>query len=140
MFIAYKASGIVANIALLANVVLVAAVLLFEVTLTLPGMAGIVLTIGMAVDANVIIFEKIREEIRAGKSPGAAIDSGCNVLNDYGCQHHHILGCCVAAIWYRAGSRLRSYADGWYRLLSILAIYVTRLVFDAYVSESDSSH
>ena len=71
MFIYYKASGIVANIALLANVVLVAAVLaLFEATLTLPGMAGIVLTIGMAVDANVIIFERIREEIRAGKSPG----------------------------------------------------------------------
>ena len=70
MFIYYKASGIVANIAFLANVVLVAAVLaLFEATLTLPGMAGIVLTIGMAVDANVIIFERIREEIRAGKSP-----------------------------------------------------------------------
>ena len=49
---------------------------MFEATLTLPGMAGIVLTIGMAVDANVIIFERIVEEIRIGKTPRAAIDSG----------------------------------------------------------------
>ena len=64
MFIYYKASGIVANIALLANVVLVAAVLaLFEAAYA-AWYGGIVLTIGMAVDANVIIFERIREEIR----------------------------------------------------------------------------
>jgi preprotein translocase subunit SecD len=51
---------------------------LFQATLTLPGIAGIVLTIGMAVDANVIIFERIREELRAGKTPRAAIATGFN--------------------------------------------------------------
>ncbi|MEZ4273460.1 MAG: protein translocase subunit SecD [Myxococcota bacterium] len=70
MLIYYKASGVVANVALTLNVVLVLAVMAaLEATLTLPGMAGIVLTIGMAVDANVIIFERIREELRVGKNP-----------------------------------------------------------------------
>jgi Cu/Ag efflux pump CusA len=63
---------------------------LFQATLTLPGIAGIVLTIGMAVDANVIIFERIREELRAGKTPRAVdrdrLQQG--VLDDHGRQHH----------------------------------------------------
>ncbi|MGD9125635.1 MAG: protein translocase subunit SecD, partial [Desulfarculaceae bacterium] len=73
----YKASGLVANLALILNLVLITAVLAaFEATLTLPGIAGIILTIGMAVDANVLIFERIREELRLGKTPAAAIDAG----------------------------------------------------------------
>jgi preprotein translocase subunit SecD len=77
MAIYYQGAGIVANIALLLNIVLIAAGLAaFQATLTLPGMAGIILTIGMAVDANVIIFERIREEIRLGKTPRAAVDAG----------------------------------------------------------------
>lgn len=77
MVIAYGRFGIYANVALLANVVLIAGVLsLLGATLTLPGIAGIVLTIGMAVDANVLIFERIREEIAAGKKPVAATEAG----------------------------------------------------------------
>jgi preprotein translocase subunit SecD len=73
----YKGAGIIANIALCLNIILIAAGLaLFQATFTLPGIAGIILTIGMAVDANVIIFERIREEARLGKTPRAAVDAG----------------------------------------------------------------
>ena len=138
MLIYYKASGIVANIALLTNVLLVAAVLaLFEATLTLPGMAGIVLTIGMAVDANVIIFERIREEIRAGKSPMAAVDAG------YEKAFSTIMDANITT--FIAGVVLLQYGTGPVRGFAVTlmvgivcsvftAIYVTRLVFDAYAS------
>jgi protein-export membrane protein SecD len=77
MFVAYGLFGLFANLALIINVALIFAVLsLMGATLTLPGIAGIVLVIGMAVDANVLINERIREEIRAGKSPFAAVDAG----------------------------------------------------------------
>jgi protein-export membrane protein SecD len=77
MFVGYGLFGLFANIALLVNVALIFAVLsLMGATLTLPGIAGIVLVIGIAVDANVLINERIREEIRTGKSPFAAVDSG----------------------------------------------------------------
>jgi preprotein translocase subunit SecD len=77
MLIYYSVFGMIANLALCLNVVLLLAVLsLMGATLTLPGMAGIVLTVGMAVDANVLIFERIREELRNGVSPQAAIHSG----------------------------------------------------------------
>jgi preprotein translocase subunit SecD len=77
MLIYYKLSGLVANIALVMNVILILACLaLFGATLTLPGIAGIVLTMGMAVDANVLINERIREEIRKGDKPAAAIGIG----------------------------------------------------------------
>jgi len=77
MFVGYGLFGLFANLALLINVVLIFAVLsVIGATLTLPGIAGIVLVIGIAVDANVLINERIREEIRAGKSPLASADSG----------------------------------------------------------------
>ena len=73
----YKLSGIAAMVALTLNIVfLMAALAAFRATLTLPGIAGIVLTIGMAIDANVLIFERIREELRVGKTVRAAIGSG----------------------------------------------------------------
>ena len=73
----YKVFGLVANLALALNLVLMVAILsIFQATLTLPGIAGIVLTVGMAVDANVLIFERIREELRLGNTPQAAIYSG----------------------------------------------------------------
>ena len=73
----YRVFGIAANISLLINLVLITGIMsLLGATLTLPGIAGIVLTVGMAVDANVLIFERIREEIRNGKSALMAIDSG----------------------------------------------------------------
>ena len=77
MAVYYKVFGLVANLALTLNLVLMVAVLsIFQATLTLPGIAGIVLTVGMAVDANVLIFERIREEIRLGNTPQAAIYAG----------------------------------------------------------------
>ncbi|MEE8107904.1 MAG: protein translocase subunit SecD [Gammaproteobacteria bacterium] len=77
MLIYYRVFGFVANLALLANLVLVVALLsLLQAVLTLPGIAGIVLTVGMAVDANVLIFERIREELRNGNSPQASITAG----------------------------------------------------------------
>lgn len=73
----YRLSGLYAAIALASNLVLLIGLMsLFEATLTLPGIAGLVLTVGMAVDANVIIFERIREELRVGKSVRAAIATG----------------------------------------------------------------
>ena len=77
MIIYYRAFGLIANFALIFNVVLLIAILsLLQATLTLPGMAGIVLTVGMAVDANVLINERIREELRNGNSPQASIFVG----------------------------------------------------------------
>lgn len=77
MAIYYRSFGMIANIALTFNLVILVAVLsILQATLTLPGIAGIVLTVGMAVDANVLIFERIREEIRNGNSPQASIHAG----------------------------------------------------------------
>jgi len=73
----YRASGLVANVALTLNIVLImAALAAFGATLTLPGIAGLILTVGMAVDANVLVFERVREELDIGKSVRAAIDAG----------------------------------------------------------------
>ena len=77
MVVYYRVFGLVANVALFSNLVFIVAVLsLLGASLTLPGIAGIVLTVGMAVDANVLIFERIREELAAGSSPQQAIHSG----------------------------------------------------------------
>lgn len=79
MLVYYKRSGVNAVLALILNaVVLLAAVSYFHAALTLPGIAGIILTIGMAVDSNVLIFERIREELRAGKAVVSAVDTGFN--------------------------------------------------------------
>jgi preprotein translocase subunit SecD len=75
----YRFSGVYASIALVANLLMLLGIMsLFEATLTMPGVAGIVLTVGMAIDANVIVFERIREELREGKTPRAAIHTGFN--------------------------------------------------------------
>ncbi len=77
MLIYYRVSGLIADIAMVLNIVYQLAILaLFGATLTLPGIAGVVLTVGMAVDANIIIYERIREELRAGKSPRGAVEAG----------------------------------------------------------------
>jgi preprotein translocase subunit SecD len=77
MIIYYQLFGVVANLVLIANVVVLTALLsMLGTALTLPGIAGIILTVGMAVDANVLIYERIREELRNGVSPQAAIKAG----------------------------------------------------------------
>jgi preprotein translocase subunit SecD len=138
MLVYYKFSGIVANVALLLNLVIIMAVLAaFHATLTLPGVAGIILTIGMAVDANVLIFERIREELRGGKTVRAAIDSG------YARAFKTILDANVttfltALVLYQFGTGpIRGFAV----TLSIgivasmfTAILVTRVIFDYFTS------
>ncbi len=77
MVVYYRLSGLIADLALFLNLIYLLAVMaVLEATLTLPGIAGIILTIGMAVDANVLIFERIREELRLGKTVRASIDAG----------------------------------------------------------------
>jgi preprotein translocase subunit SecD len=77
MFIYYKMSGLIADFALILNLILLFGAMAFlNATLTLPGIAGVILAVGMAVDSNVLMFERIREEIRAGKPPRSAVDSG----------------------------------------------------------------
>ena len=77
MVVYYGFSGAIADLALLLNIVFIMAGLaFFSATLTLPGIAGIILTIGMSVDANVLIFERIREEVRLGKTARTAIEGG----------------------------------------------------------------
>ncbi|MCZ6636655.1 MAG: SecD/SecF family protein translocase subunit, partial [Alphaproteobacteria bacterium] len=77
MAMAYGLFGVFANIALIFNMTLILGALsMLQATLTLPGIAGIVLTIGMAVDANVLIFERIREEVLSGRTPLSAVDAG----------------------------------------------------------------
>jgi preprotein translocase subunit SecD len=77
MLIYYRLSGIIANLAMVLNMLYMIAILAaMEASLTLAGIAGLVLTVGMAVDANIIIYERIREELRLGKSPRTAVDAG----------------------------------------------------------------
>jgi len=77
MIVYYKFSGVIADLALVLNILLLlGAMASLNATLTLPGIAGIILAIGMAVDSNVLMFERMRDEIRAGKTPRAAVDSG----------------------------------------------------------------
>lgn len=79
MLVYYRLSGLIATVALALNFLIIMGVLALPglgATLTLPGIAGIILTLGMAVDANVLIFERVREELRTGKSPRAAVDAG----------------------------------------------------------------
>ena len=134
MIFYYKMSGIIANVALILDILFLMAIMAgFHATLTLPGIAGIVLTIGMAIDANVLIFERIREELRTGKTIRAAIDVG------YGRAFTTILDAnlttlIIALVLYQFGTGpVRGFAV----TLSVgivcsmfTAIVVTRVIFD----------
>ncbi len=134
MALYYKLSGLVADLALTLNIVFIMAVMAyFHATLTLPGIAGIILTIGMAVDANVLIFERVREELRRGKTIRASIDVG------YGKAFITILDANVTT--FIAGLVLYTYGSGPIQgfaltlMIGIVAsmftaIVVTRVVFD----------
>lgn len=132
MFACYGLFGLFANIALAINIVLIMALLsLMGATLTLPGIAGIVLTMGMAVDANVLIFERMREELRSGKGPARSIELGfdraLSAIID-----SNVTGLLVALIMFVLGSGpVRGFAvtTGLGILTSMFtAIYVTRLI------------
>jgi preprotein translocase subunit SecD len=134
MLIYYRLSGLIADVALGLNLlVLLAAMAGFHATLTLPGIAGVVLTIGMAVDTNILIFERIREELRSGKTVRAAIDSGFarafrTVIDT------HVTVLVSAAILYQFGT---GPVKGFAVTLAIgifaslfTAVFFTRLIFD----------
>lgn len=134
MFVYYKASGIIADFALVINIfALMAGMAAFRATLTLPGIAGIILTMGMAVDANVLIFERIREELRSGKTVRAAIDAGYSrafkTIIDA-----NITTLITAAILYNFGTGpIKGFAVTLFMgivISMITAIIVTRMIFE----------
>jgi SecD/SecF fusion protein len=139
MLVYYKVSGVLADIALMLNVTFIMAVMAyFNATLTLPGIAGIILTIGIAVDANVLIFERVREELKRGKTIKASIDQG------YGNAFSAIVDANVTT--FIAGVVLYTFGSGPIKgfaltlMIGILAsmftaIVVTRVIFDYSLSK-----
>jgi preprotein translocase subunit SecD len=134
MLVYYRLSGLIADVALVLNVVLLLACMAaFGATLTLPGIAGIALTIGMAVDTNILIFERIREELKVGKTPRSAIEAGFNrafrTIIDT-----HVTVLVTAAILYNFGTGpVKGFAVSLFVGLSaslFTAVFFTRLLFD----------
>jgi preprotein translocase subunit SecD len=134
MLIYYKVSGLIADVALVLNLILLLACMAaFGATLTLPGIAGIALTIGMAVDTNILIFERIREELKVGKTPRSAIEAGFNrafrTIIDT-----HVTVLVTAAILYNFGTGpVKGFAVSLFVGLSaslFTAVFFTRLLFD----------
>ncbi len=135
----YKVSGVIADVALFMNIILVlAALALFGATLTLPGIAGIALTVGIAVDANVLIYERIREELRLGKTPRAAVDTGYERATTT-IMDANLTSLIAALVLYQFGT---GPVKGFAVTLSIglvanlfTAIFVTRIIFDYLLTE-----
>ncbi len=134
MLVYYRLSGVIADIALGLNLlILLASMAAFGATLTLPGIAGIALTVGMAVDTNILIFERIREELRVGKSPRAAVDAGFTrafrTIIDT-----HVTVLVTAAILYNFGTGpVKGFAVSLFVGLTaslFTAVFFTRLLFD----------
>jgi preprotein translocase subunit SecD len=141
MVVYYKIAGLVADVALVLNLLFIMAALAgLNATLTLPGIAGIILTIGMAVDANVIIFERIREELRQGKTVLSSVDGG------YAKAFSTILDANVTTLI--AAFVLFQFGTGPVKgfavtlCLGILAsmftaIFITRFIFDFYMGKRE---
>ena len=139
MLIYYRGSGINADLALFLNLVILLGFMGFsKSTLTLPGIAGVILTIGMGVDSNVLIFERIREEIRAGKAASAAVDKGfahawVTIVDT------HVTTIVSAAILFLFGTGpVRGFAVTLtFGLLANLftAVYVSRVIFEAHLNK-----
>ena len=136
LLVYYKLSGIIADFALIWNILLVLAVLAsLGATLTLPGIAALILTVGMSVDANVIIFERIREELRKGKTPRTAIDSGyARALTTI--IDANVTTLVAALVLYQFGTGpIRGFATVlfWGIMISMFtAIFVTRTIFNSF--------
>ena len=141
MFVYYKLSGSIANFALIWNILLVLSVLAsLGATLTLPGIAALILTVGMSIDANVIIFERIREELRKGKSVRAAIDGGYNrALTTI--VDANVTTLIAALVLYQFGTGpIRGFATVlfWGIVISMFtAIFVTRTIFNSFIDRKN---
>jgi preprotein translocase subunit SecD len=143
MLVYYRAAGLIADVAMALNIIYQLAILaLLGATLTLPGIAGVVLTVGMAVDANIIIYERIREELRAGKSARSAVDSG------FGRAFWTVFDAHITALV--AGIVLYSYGTGPIRgfavtlMIGIAAnlftsVWLSRSMFDLMVGRKQTS-
>ena len=138
MLVYYKLAGLIANFALVWNILLVLAVLAsLQATLTLPGIAGLILTVGMSIDANVIIFERVREELRKGKTAKSAIESGYNraitTIIDA-----NVTTLIASLVLYQFGTGpIKGFATVlfWGILISMFtAVYITKTIFSAYTS------
>ena len=130
----YKISGLIASFSVLWTLILLLGVLaLLEATLTLPGIAGLILTVGMSVDANVIIFERIKEELRNGKSVRSAIDSGYERAIRTIVDANLTTGIAAAVLYQYGSGPIKGFATVlfWGIIVSMFtAIIVTRFVFD----------
>ena len=139
MLVYYRGSGINADVALILNLVILLGFMgAFSATLTLPGIAGVILTIGMGVDSNVLIFERIREEVRAGKAPSAAVDQGfahawVTIVDT------HVTTIVSAAILFLFGT---GPVKGFATTLTVgllanlfTAVFVSRVIFDAHLNK-----
>jgi preprotein translocase subunit SecD len=139
MLIYYRFSGVIADVALAMNIILIlSAMAIVGATLTLPGIAGIALTIGIAVDANVLIYERIREELRLGKTPRAAVDTGYSRAT-ITIMDANVTSLIAALVLYQFGT---GPVKGFAVTLGIglvanlfTAIFVTRIIFDYLLTE-----
>jgi protein-export membrane protein SecD len=139
MMFYYRTSGVIAVVALSLNIIFIVAVLVgMNAALTLPGIAGIVLTIGMAVDANVIIFERIREELRAGRAVRAAIDTGYSKAFWTIFDANVTTALAGAILWKMATGPIHGFAVTlvWGIVSSMFtAIVVTRMLFNRMIQK-----
>ncbi|MRR39584.1 SecD/SecF family protein translocase subunit, partial [bacterium] len=143
MLIYYRLSGLVANIALAFNLLFLLAMLsFFKATLTLPGLAGVALTLGMAVDANILIYERIREELRHGKTPRAALEAGYAkaFITIVDCNLTHLL---AGVVLFQFGTGpVKGFAVTLcLGILSTLlsAIFTSRVIFDFFIERRNVS-
>ncbi len=139
MMIYYRFSGVIADMALAMNILLILATDgRYRATLTLPGIAGIALTIGIAVDANVLIYERIREELRLGKTPRAAVDTGYQRAT-ITIMDANVTSAIAALVLYGFGTGpVRGFAVTLFFGLAanmFTAIFVTRIIFDYLLTE-----
>jgi preprotein translocase subunit SecD len=141
MIVYYKLSGVIADFALVLNIILLVGVLsMFNATLTLPGIAGIILAVGMAVDSNVLMFERIREELRLGKTPRAAIDSGYDKAF-WTIFDSHVTTLITAVVLFQFGTGpIKGFAVtlGWGVFINLFtALIGTKTVFDLITSRTE---
>ena len=138
MIIYYRVAGTIADFALIWNIVLVLAVLAsLQATLTLPGIAGLILTVGMSIDANVIIFERIREELRKGKTPKAAVDGGYERALTTIIDANVTTLIASLVLWQFGTGPIKGFATVlfWGILISMFtAIFVTRTIFNFFTN------
>ncbi len=141
MLVYYKLAGLIADFALALNILFLVGVLsAFNATLTLPGIAGIILAVGMAVDSNVLMFERIREELRLGKTPRAAIDSGYDKAF-WTIFDSHVTTLITAVVLFQFGTGpIKGFAVtlGWGVFINLFtALIGTKTVFDLMSSRKE---